>query len=142
MDFFQKLSKVLDNTELEKKVREVKKEHKPLENLGDLIKDYIDKKGDKFKPSKLVDILNKDGDWGEPYFVIKDDSKEYQNMIKSIDKLISKPEYLEKMEAVLFVNETNGALSDWRSPAYSVLDNVKEQIEKKEEFKNNFKLSI
>lgn len=141
MDFFQKLSNVLDKTELERKVREVKKEGKPLENLGDLIKDYIDKKGDKYNPNKLVDILNKDGDWGTPYFVKEDESKEYQNMIKSIDKLISKPEYLEKMKTAVSVNETNGAYGDWHVPARSVLDNVKQQIEKKKEFQNNFKLS-
>lgn len=141
MDFFQKLSNVLDKTELERKVREVKKEGKPIENLGDLIKDYIDKKGEKYNPRKLVDILNKDGDWGNPYFVKEDNSKEYQNMIKSIDRLISKPEYLEKMEKAVFVNEANGSLTDWHVPASSVLDNVKQQIEKKKEFQNNFKLS-
>lgn len=141
MDFFQKLSNVLDKTELERKVREVKKEGKPIENLGDLIKDYIDKKGDKYNPRKLVDILNKDGDWGAPYFVQEDQSKEYKNMIKSIDRLISKPEYLEKMEKAVFVNEANGALTDWHIPAKSVLDNVKQQIEKKKEFQNSLKLS-
>lgn len=144
MSFSERLRSIkknLEKTELEKQVKLFKKEAIPIENLGDLLKDYIDNKGDKYDCFKLAYILNKPGDYGNPYAPSEREYPEqFEKMMRNIDKLLAQPKYAEIMKDLVVTNDALGSAGDWIVPANSVISDIKRSLNQKEEFQRKFKM--
>ncbi len=144
MSFSERLRSIkknLEKTELEKQVKLFKKEEIPIENLGDLLKDYIDTKGDKYDCFKLAYILNKPGDHGTPYAPSEREYPEqFEKMMRNVDKLLAQPKYAEVMEDLVATNDAIGSMGDWIVPTNSVISDIKRSLNQKEEFQRKFKM--
>lgn len=144
MSFSERLRSIkknLEKTELEKQVKLFKKEEIPIENLGDLLKDYIDTKGDKYDCFKLAYILNKPGDYGNPYAPSElKYPEQFEKMMRNIDKLLAQPKYAEVMKDLVATNDAIGSMGDWIVPSNSVISDIKRSLNQKEEFQRKFKM--
>ncbi len=133
-DFIDKFRKLRGLSNLEIAIRGAKGD--PIPNLGELVEDYIDTKGDKYDPKKLMSIFAPRG--LKPSYVGKINpetephlQKNRNKMLASISALMSNPEYADKMEYVINLNKNT---IDPRGPEYdghvfSALDDMEESLE-------------
>lgn len=133
-DFIDKFRKLRGLTNLEIAVRGSKND--PIPNIGELVADYIDTKGDKYDPEKLMSIFAPRGLKPSYSGKILPDiephlQKNRDKMLASINELMSNPDYANKIEHVIKLNKV---LDDPRGPEYSghifsALDDMEESLE-------------
>lgn len=140
-DFIDKFRKLRGLSNLEIAIRGSNND--PIPNLGELVADYIDTKGDKYEPKKLMSIFAPRG-LKRPYSGYFNPEtephleKNRKKMLASISVLMSNPEYADKMELVIKLNKN---AVDPRGPEYdghvfSALDDMEESLEAQRKINN------
>lgn len=144
-DFIDKFRKLRGLSNLEVAIRGSK--NKPIPNLAELVKDYIDTKGDKYDPEKLMLIFAprySRSPYG-PYGHYMDSEKDpniisnYKKMVSGISSLVSDPKYLPKIEEIIHLNKTfvNVAEPERSGAVFSVMDDMEKSIKIQRELTNN-----
>ena len=134
--FIKKLKSTFELTPLELTLKT--SFNKPIVNLGELVSDYIDRKGSSYSTEKLLKILNPlksmEAYHGSNRETLNDD--QYKNNIRlmgdSIRRLVNQPHYLEKMKDLVEANNKQAA--EKTSPSilghkFSSIEYIAEEIE-------------
>lgn len=140
-DFIDKFRKLRGLSNLEIAVRGAKND--PIPNLGELVADYIETKGDRYDPKKLMSIFAPRGlkpsysgyfnPETEPHL-----QKNHNKMMASIRTLLSNPKYADDIDHVIKLNKNE---IDARGPEYSghvssILDDMEESLELQRQLSN------
>ncbi len=142
--FIDKFRKFRGLSNLEVAIRGSKDE--PIPDLGELVKDYIDTKGDKYDPEKLMLIFAprySRSPYG-PYIDINSEKDQniidnHKKMLASISSLVADPKYLPKIEEIIHLNKNfvNVAEPERSGPVFSVMDDMEKSIKIQRELTNN-----
>lgn len=135
-NFLSRLKEAIELTPLERAVKT--SFNRPIPDLGDLIADYIDRKGDSYKMENLLNLFNnkeaKSAFTGQNSLFSTDEKlkENYTTMMEGITALVNKPQYLDKLKELTSANDKQGAGQMHYSIVghkRSILDDISEEIE-------------
>lgn len=135
-NFLNRLKNAIELTPLERAVKT--SFNRPIPDLGDLIADYIDRKGDSYKMENLLNLFNnkeaKSAFTGQNSLFSTDEKlkENYTTMMEGITALVNKPQYLDKLKELTVANDKQGAGQMYYSIVghkRSILDDISEEIE-------------
>ena len=135
-NFLSRLKEAIELTPLERAVKT--SFNRPIPDLGDLIADYIDRKGDSYKMENLLNLFNnkeaKSAFTGQNSLFSTDEKlkENYTTMMEGITALVNKPQYLDKLKELTAANDKQGAGQMHYSIVghkRSILDDISEEIE-------------